>query len=232
MKPPLLILFDVDGTLIRTDGAGVRALNQGFLDIMGWENALGNFSPAGMTDMAIAHRAARWFRGSELTPEEMQQVFERYLEILPRELAQSSGYRVLPGIQRFLEKYSLRGDILIGLGTGNLEKGAAIKLEHGGISDFFRFGGYGSDALDRTEVLAMGIKRGAALSGLDILLERVVVIGDTPLDVEAGKQLGARTVAVATGPYRVSELKSFQPDLVLAHFDEHEKIDSCLEGWV
>ncbi len=232
MTLPLLVLFDVDGTLIRTNGAGVRAMNRGFYDVMGWENALGTFSPAGMTDMAIAHRVARWFRGSELTPEEMKLVFDRYLELLPLELAHSEGFRVLPGIQAFLEKYSAAPDMLLGLGTGNLEKGAAIKLTYGKLHSFFRFGGYGSDALERSELLRVGVQRGEALLGTTLPPERVVVVGDTPLDVKAGQALGARTVAVATGPYRVHEFTEFVPDVVLANFNETEKLNACLSQWM
>ncbi|NTV51960.1 MAG: HAD hydrolase-like protein [Candidatus Firestonebacteria bacterium] len=233
MKSPLVLLFDVDGTLIRTDGAGVRAFNRGFFEVMGWENALGTFSAAGMTDMAIAHRVARWFRGSELEPEEMRRVFDRYLELLPAELAAPGGkFRVLEGIQPFLEKYSLRGDILIGLGTGNLEAGARLKLEHGGIADFFKFGGYGSDALNRDELLAVGMARAAAHAGTSILPERVVVIGDTPLDIAAGRAVGAKTLAVATGPFKLGELQAHAPDAAVADFQGAQILESCLEAWL
>ena len=232
-KPPLLLLFDVDGTLIRTDGAGVRAFNRGFQDVMGWENALGTFSAAGMTDMAIVHRVARWFRGSDLEPEEMQNVFDRYLALLPDELSGSgSGYRVLPGIQPFLEKYSHDGNILIGLGTGNLERGAQIKLKHGGIDAFFKFGGFGSDALTRAELLGVGVARGETLAGGPIPRERVVVIGDTPLDIAAGRALGAKTLAVTTGPFKAGELQAHAPDAVVADFTETQLLETCLEAWL
>ena len=233
MKSPLLLLFDVDGTLIRTDGAGVRAFNRGFLEVMGWENALGTFSPAGMTDMAIAQRVARWFRGTDLEPEEMRRVFDRYLELLPVELSGSgSGYRVLAGIRPFLEKYSHGGELLIGLGTGNLELGARLKLRHGGLEAFFKFGGYGSDAQNRAELLAVGIGRGEALAGGSIPRERVVVIGDTPLDVAAGHAVGAKTLAVATGPFKVAELKACGPDAVVSDFNEISILETCLEAWL
>ena len=231
-KIPLLLLFDVDGTLIRTEGAGVRAFNRGFFDVLGWENALGTFSPAGMTDVAIAHRVARWFRGNDLEPEEMQRVFDRYLELLPGELAGAGGYRVLSGIQPFLEKYSQRDDILIGLGTGNLERGARLKLRPGGIEPFFKFGGYGSDAVNRAELLEVGIRRGEALAGFSVPRARVVVIGDTPLDIEAGRAVGAKTLAVATGPFKAGELQAHSPDAVVGGFDETQVLENCLEAWL
>jgi len=233
MKSPLVLLFDVDGTLVRTNGAGVRAFNRGFMDVMGWENALGTFSQAGMTDMAIAHRVARWFRGTQLEPAEMERVFARYLELLPEELTGAgSGFRVLPGIQAFLEKYSQRGDILIGLGTGNLERGAELKLKFGGIDTFFKFGGFGSDALNRDELLRVGLGRAAKLAGETLLPERVVVIGDTPLDVAAGQALGTKTLAVATGPFKVGELQAASPHAVVADFAQTQILESCLEAWL
>jgi phosphoglycolate phosphatase-like HAD superfamily hydrolase len=200
---------------------------------MGWENALGTFSPAGMTDRAIAQRVARWFRGTDLQPGEMQQVFERYLEFLPEELSgRGSGYRVLSGIQPFLEKHSHDSNILLGLGTGNLEPGARLKLRHGGIDGFFKFGGYGSDAENRAELLEVGIARGEALAGGPIPRERVVVIGDTPLDIAAGRAVGAKTLAVATGPFSPKELQAGHPDLAVADFNEVQVLETCLEAWL
>jgi phosphoglycolate phosphatase-like HAD superfamily hydrolase len=140
--------------------------------------------------------------------------------------------RVLAGIFPFLEKYSQRGEFLIGLGTGNLERGARLKLQVGGIEGFFKFGGYGSDALNRAELLAVGIGRAEALTGETVPRERVVVIGDTPLDVAAGRAVGAKTVAVATGPYKVAELQACAPDAVVADFTDAQTLETCLEAWL
>lgn len=213
-------LFDLDGTLVRTGGAGVRAMSRGFESVMGWSRALESVSLAGMTDPAIAHLISRERRGCDMAPQEMALVFEAYLAFLKEELAAAASYRVLPGIREFLDAESRRPDVLIGLGTGNLEQGARIKLEHGGLSHYFRFGGYGSDACARHEVLIAGVRRAEAAVGESIPPEKFLVIGDTPKDILAGQAIGARTLAVATGPYTPAELDAHQPDAVVAQFDD------------
>lgn len=217
-----LLLFDIDGTLIRTDKAGMRAFNRGFFETLGWPDALSRISPAGMTDLGIARQVAMRFQGRPLTDAQTQAVFRRYLECLPDELRNSAGYRVLPGIAEFLEQQSRRPGVLLGLGTGNLESGARIKLDHGGLNPYFAFGGFGSDAEERTEVLRVAVQRAEKLSGQAWPLERVLVIGDTPLDVAAGKALGARTVGVATGPFRKEELLAAGADDALETFADLE----------
>lgn len=219
-----LLLFDIDGTLIRTDGAGVRAFNRGFLEVMGWPSALSRISPAGMTDLGIARLVALRFQGQDLTAEQTQAVFNCYLNCLAEELHKAANYQVLPGILKFLEVQSSRPEILLGLGTGNLESGARIKLEFGGLNHFFAFGGFGSDAADRTEVLRIAVQRAECLAGHGWSPERILVIGDTPLDVAAGKALGARTLGVATGPYRKAELLAAGADWALETFAEEAAV--------
>lgn len=215
---PTLLLFDVDGTLIRSGGAGIRAFNGAFEAVMGWKNALGGISPAGMTDSGIAERVARSRLGRAFTAAEQAALFSRYLTDLPKSLDASEKFRVLPGIPEFLKRHHGRPRIWMGLGTGNLETGARIKLEHAGLAHFFDFGGYGSDAVERAEVLRLAAARGAALARRPLSACQVVVIGDTPNDVASGKTIGARTLAVATGPFSVKELSACAPDAAVGTF--------------
>jgi phosphoglycolate phosphatase len=215
-----LLLFDVDATLVRTGGAGLRAMDRAFDKIMHWPGALEKISPAGRTDPSIAHEISRIQRGCNMSPEELESVFNCYLEYLAEELENAPGYRVLPGIEKFLEKISQAPDFLLGLGTGNLEAGARLKLKPAGLNRFFNFGGFGSDAEQRPEVLQIGVKQAQAFSGQTIAPGQVLVIGDTQHDVQAGQAIGARTLAVATGPYSVKELQAFQPDWVIQDFTE------------
>jgi phosphoglycolate phosphatase len=225
MHTKTLLLFDLDGTLLRLHGVGVRAFNRGFWEVMGWPDALSEISPAGMTDPLIAHLVSRKKQGRDMTPEEMEKVFAVYLHCLKTEVEQTPHYEILPGILAFLERSALREDLLLGLGTGNLEAGARLKLARGDLNRFFTFGGFGSDASDRPELLSVAVRRGEKAAACEFSPEQVVVIGDTPLDVAAGKAIGARTLAVATGPFSEEALSACAPDGVVRTFNETEKIE-------
>jgi phosphoglycolate phosphatase-like HAD superfamily hydrolase len=198
----------------------MRAMSQGYLEAMGWPDALSGISLAGMTDTGIAHMISRQRRNCEMAPEEMEKIFEAYLRCLEAELATCTDYEVLPGIQRFLETQQGKPDLVMGLGTGNLEKGARLKLERGGLNRFFPFGGYGSDSWDRAEVLRTAVRKAEGFCGESFSPERIVVIGDTPHDIRAGRAIGSRTLAVATGPYTPDELRACRPDWVVRNFEE------------
>jgi phosphoglycolate phosphatase len=217
-------LFDLDGTLLRTGGAGMQAMEQAFVEVMGWQDPLAGVSPAGRTDPSIAHEISWKFRGHDMSPAELQRVFDRYLERLGQALATAPGFRVLPGIREFLEQARAWPDTQLGLGTGNLEPGACLKLEQAGLKEYFSFGGFGSDAVDRVQLLRVAVARGSALLGRPVPSRQVIVVGDTPHDVAAGLALGARTVAVATGPYSQAQLAASGAGVVLADFTEQDKL--------
>ncbi len=228
MSEPILWLFDLDGTLIRTHGTGVRAMNRAFLEIMGWHDALAEISPAGLTDPIIAHRISRIKRGSDMLADEMDMVFKLYLEYLEAGM-RDMNYEVMPGIVKFLEEQVGVPNVMLGLGTGNLEAGARLKLEPAGLNRFFPFGGFGSDARERSELLSIGAARAESLAGTRIRTERIIVVGDTPHDISAGRTIGARTLAVATGPYSQAELAKYQPDLAIKDFSEVEAVRKFFE---
>jgi phosphoglycolate phosphatase-like HAD superfamily hydrolase len=206
LSPPTILLFDIDGTLIDAGGAGRRALEYAFEATAGSNGWLG-FSLAGMTDRAIV-RAALQSRKSAVAEAEIDEVLDQYLERLTYEVAQSPHYVVHAGVRQTLARAERLGArCALGLGTGNLEQGAKIKLARGGLDRTFSFGGFGSDHERRSEVIRIGARRGAAQLGRDVSQCRVVVIGDTPEDVAAARAVGAVCVAVATGPYSVEQLR-------------------------
>ena len=209
-----IVLFDIDGTLVSTGGAGRRAYEAAFAEEFGEEHGLLDFSFSGMTDPLLI----RWgLEAAErrVTRELVQRMVERYLEHLPGELAAGSGYTVYPGVEELVPELAGRAELAVGLGTGNVERGARLKLEPAGIYDYFTFGGFGSDAEDRAEILRAGAERGAAKLGCDLASTRVVVIGDTPRDVEAAHRIDAECFAVDTGGSDTASLREAEPDLLV-----------------
>jgi phosphoglycolate phosphatase-like HAD superfamily hydrolase len=212
---PTILLFDVDGTLVRTGGAGRRAI-EGALAEHGADGAA-SFSFAGMTDRAIV-RLALQSLGRPPSERDITTVLARYLELLAGEVAtaREDEYRVCPGIPAALDAAARSAACAVGLGTGNLEQGAFIKLGRVGLAERFRFGGFGSDAEPRDELLMIGAERGAKLLGVSRADCRIVVIGDTPRDVAAARAIGAECIAVATGPVAQDELVASAPDHLFA----------------
>ena len=202
-----VLLFDLDGTLVLTGGAGRRAMEQAIAAVCGSADGLRGMRFGGMTDHRIIRTALRSVGHADGSVE-VEQVIEAYLQVLPGEVASSETYRVLPGVLELLQSVERTPGVAVGLGTGNVEDGAVVKLARGGLDRFFAFGGFGSDHEDRTEILRTGAKRGARHLGLAPDACRVVVIGDTPRDVRAAKALGVPCVAVGTGGHSVEELRS------------------------
>lgn len=202
---PAILLFDIDGTLVLTGGAGRRALGRAFGEVIGRPDALDTVKLAGMTDLLIC-RDALAAVGEPFDRETVDAVFAAYLGFLEEEVAASPGYRVMPGVYEVVAAVVDRPGIAAGLGTGNMEAGARIKLGRAGLSEPFAFGGFGSDAEDRAELLAAGRDRGAARLGVPASRCRVVVVGDTPRDVRAAHAIGAVCVGVGTATFSSAQL--------------------------
>jgi len=213
-----LLLFDIDGTLVLTGGAGIRALNRAFCQVVGIVNALDGIRLHGKTDPAIVREIFN-ARGAFQNADSYDQILAAYVEFLPEEVQQSRNYRVLPGILRFLQDFQGRSDLAFGLATGNVEAGARIKLARGNLNPFFAFGGFGSDAENRTELVRRAAHNGSRLAGVTIDPNDIFVIGDTPRDVAAGREAGYRTVGVATSDYSTEDLSAAGADLVLSDFE-------------
>jgi phosphoglycolate phosphatase len=219
-----LFLFDLDWTVIYTGGAGVKALDHAFVKHYQIPDAMKQITPDGKTDPAIVREMIRHHLKRDPRPGEIESVCESYVARLPHEVAHAEGYRVLPGIPELLEALSKRQDAWLGLGTGNLEGGAHAKLARCGLMRYFKFGGYATDAEDRPDVLRAGVRRGEKLMGGPVHPREVVVIGDNFRDIDAGKAIGAVTLAVATGTMKLDELASYKPDFLLPDLSDTAKV--------
>ncbi len=200
---PTVVLFDVDGTLVSTGGAGRRAMEDAFEAVCGRRDACEAIAFAGSTDRAIV-RAGLRAAGCPDDAAWVERVLDVYLERLPVHLARASAYRVHPGVVELLDALAAAADagapLTFGLGTGNVEAGARAKLRPAaGLDRRFTFGGFGCDAEDRAELLRVGLRRGAARLGEAPEACRAVVVGDTARDVAAAHAVGAECLAVATG---------------------------------
>ena len=211
---PNVILFDIDGTLISAHGAGRRAFERAVGDFLGSEIRL-EFSFAGGTDRGIA-REALTSLGEVPAEEAIDGILAMYVEYLEVALRASTEFTVFSGVVELLDQLYKRRDIALGLGTGNVEVGARIKLSRGGLNDYFFFGGFGCDAEDRAELIRTGATRGATRLGVALEECRVLIIGDTPRDVAAARAIGADSLAVATGFPSQAELKACNPTYCVA----------------
>jgi len=224
---PTVILFDLDGTLVRTGGAGRRAMRRAFEEHGGHLEAIRSIAFAGMTDRSILRTALRNARLDE-ADEAIEAIIETYLGYLPDEVRQATGYRVLPGVAALLDELRRVEEVALGLGTGNVEPGARVKLGRARLNPYFAFGGFGSDHEDRTELLRAGLRRGADRLGLSPSDCRTVVVGDTPRDVVAAHAMDAICVAVATGPHESDVLRESGADVVFEDLGDPAALDSIL----
>ena len=205
------LLFDLDGTLTRGGGAGSRALGKALHARPRAVEELREMRLDGMTDRLILQSVLNHHHGREPTEAEMAQVFEVYVQHLEREIA-AGLYHVKPAVHETLDLLESRSAI-IGLATGNLEIGARIKLQRGDLWHRFGFGGYGSDAHERADLVRVAIARGhERAGGRKLAREEIFVIGDTPRDITAAHAAGATAIAVATGIYDLDTLKKAGAD--------------------
>jgi phosphoglycolate phosphatase-like HAD superfamily hydrolase len=220
---PTILLYDIDGTLISTGGAGRRAMRRAFASRFGRDEAC-DFRYDGMTDQAILRLALGRAGVDPDGPDyvrEVELVTAAYLAALEDEAARAAAdFRVHPGIARSLDLVGGRAGFAVGLGTGNFRRGAEIKLGRVDLHARFAFGGFGDDHIERPWVLRRGAERGAERLGVDLAACRVVVIGDTPKDIAAARAIGAECIAVATGNYAVEELDAHQPTHAFRSLDD------------
>jgi len=219
-----LILFDIDGTLLMTGGAGKEAFNQVFLDQYGISGAWRDVHPDGRTDPSLIVELFEKNLGRRPSPEEMHRVSEAYSAALEKALPHSERFRLLPGVVELLDCLSDRGIGLLGLATGNFESTAGHKLRHAGLHHYFQFGGYGSDHSLRLDLTRTAIERGRSLLGRAIPNEEILLVGDTLHDIECGRRLDLTTIAVATGTTPRSVLEAARPDFVLDEFTPLEEV--------
>jgi phosphoglycolate phosphatase len=209
-----LLLWDIDGTLL-TGGSGMRALEAAL------QREFGVSGPAPTKGIDFAGRTDIWILrqifariGLPDSEANLARLLAAYLSELPAAL-KHPGARTLPGVLVALEALAARGDCAQAILTGNVERGAHIKLTHHGLSHFFAFGAYADDSERRNELGPVALRRAREHHGVEFSPDRVFVIGDTPHDIECGKAIGACTIAVATGKYSEDELRAESPTVVL-----------------
>jgi len=213
------VLFDIDGTLLHTGGAGAVAWQRAFLELYEVEANIEEHTHAGMTDPEIAEIVFREVLGRDGSDVERAEAIGCYLGHLAGAVSESEGYFVIPGIEELLPRLVEQG-ILLGVVTGNIESAAHIKLARGDLDKYFAFGGYGSDSRSRTELTRKALERGAEVSGAPLDRDQTIAIGDTPRDVKAGHGAGIHVVGVATGSYSVDELKEAGADWAIDNVAE------------
>ena len=206
-----LVLFDIDGTLVHTGGAGTKAFSQTFSHVFGLHHGAERMKFAGRTDVSLVREFFQ-IHGVPESSENFRKFFENYVFWLEHVIAQSTGNECA-GITRFiLDLLALPQPPMLGLLTGNIQLGAEIKLRHFGLWDFFVMGGFADDHEDRNHIAVAALQRGRRVLDPHLHPQEIVVIGDTPFDVKCGKFIGAKTLAVATGGSKYAELKPHGAD--------------------
>lgn len=228
MKKRRLLLWDIDGTLISTGAAGHRAILLATAQRFGGDGDLEGVEIAGRTDTSIAHQILAKY-GAPITEESMESFLDIYLELLAQELPRSQG-KVLPGILELLQRAESREDTVLGLLTGNLRRGARLKLEHYQLWQFFSFGAFADDHHDRNQLGTFALTRAHEGTGQKFLPEQVDVIGDTGHDIACGKAFGARTIAVATGSWAREQLAECAPGFLFDDLSNVDGVEATL-GW-
>ena len=218
-----LYLFDIDGTLITSGGAGETSFREAVVEVCGDVAPLEGVNFAGNTDTGIA-REVLIAAGKEPSQENIMALLDAYLGRLTDRMHQHQG-KLLPGIIPLLNHLKERDDCRLALLTGNLAAGAEVKLTHYGVWHYFAFGAYADDHHVRNELGPVAMARALEDHGEEFTPDQIYVIGDTPRDIECGKAFGAVTVAVATGKYSREELASHTPDFL---FDDFSDADAVL----
>jgi phosphoglycolate phosphatase-like HAD superfamily hydrolase len=221
-----LVLFDIDGTLLSSEGLGRASMQRALAEVFG---SPGNpsYRYDGKTDKQIVRDVMRLEGHSdEHIDSRMERLIALYLEGL-RTGAKSGKFNVRPldGVVELLDALEARQDVVLGLLTGNIERGAKVKLTAAGIDpDRFRVNAFGSDHEDRPQLPAIAQRRASEKLGLEIVGERLVVIGDTPADIECGRSLGARAIGVASGNYTVEQLEAHDAYAVFPSLKDTAKL--------
>ena len=206
-----LVLFDIDGTLVHTGGAGTAAFKKTFAAEFNLHHGTEKMKFAGRTDVSLVREFFR-LHGLDETPAHFRQFFDRYVFWLDQILAHSQGEPCRGVVPWLAELRALPHPPRLGLLTGNIRLGAEIKLRRFGLWEPFEFGGFADDDEDRNQIAAAAFRRARRLLGKELQPEEVVVVGDTPWDIKCGRFIGARVLAVATGGSKLEELQRQEPD--------------------
>jgi phosphoglycolate phosphatase len=219
MPERIAVLFDIDGTLIITGGAGAASWRLAFDELYGIPADIGKFTDTGMTDPDVGRKTFEAVMHRQPERKEFTRLLERRLFYLHQTVTESDGYRVLAGVQEPLPNL-IEDGYLLGLVTGNLEAAAHIKLHRAQLNRFFSFGGYGSDATDRGELTKIALGRGALVYGEPLTPDQAIVVGDTPHDVQGAHAAGMECVGVGSHHFNVDQLRDSGADYAIASLEE------------
>ncbi len=223
---PNLVLFDIDNTLLWSGGAGGRAMNLTFRDMFGIDDGFARVEFSGRTDRSIFAEGMRQHRIRGDGEALLREFMERYFSHLPATLSEMPG-KLMPGFPQLLQTLQQRPDVWLGLATGNFRRSGYLKLAHYGLDGFFPDGGFGEESEERADIVRLAAERLAR--GLD--MTDVVVVGDTPHDVDSALACGAVAAGVATGRHSVDELRACGAQLVFPDFADWERTaDALLAG--
>jgi phosphoglycolate phosphatase len=215
----IAILFDIDGTLLITGGAGAASWRLAFDELYRIPADIGKFTDTGMTDPDVGRMTFEAVLHRQPERSEFTRLLERRLYYLHQTVAESKEYRVLAGVADLLPRL-IEGGYLLGLVTGNLEAAAHIKLHRAQLNRFFSFGGYGSDSTDRGELTRIALQRGALVYGETLTADQAIVVGDTPHDVDGAHAAGMACVGVGSHHFTVDELREAGADYAIASLVE------------
>ena len=223
-----LLLWDIDGTLIVSGGAGMRALEAALRNVFHIDGSLADIDFAGRTDFWIARQVFQKF-GLEPSAGNFSRYFEGYVTALPAEVANPHA-RVLPGVREILRAATEHGGFAQGLLTGNMRSGAQIKLAYHELWDWFAFGAFADDSEQRNHLGPHAVRRALEKHGINFAADDVWVIGDTPHDIACGKIIGARTLAVGTGSSTLDELRQHHPTAAVENLADTEGVLKLFEN--
>ncbi|HEV7641442.1 MAG TPA: HAD family hydrolase [Gaiellaceae bacterium] len=213
------ILFDIDGTLISTGGAGAASWRLAFEELYGIPADIGEYTDAGMTDPEVGRKTFEAVLKREPERKEFTRLLERRLDHLHTTVEESKGYKVFPGVEELLPKL-IEDGYLLGLVTGNVEAAAHVKLHRARLNRFFSFGGYGSDSTDRGELTKTALKRAALVYGERVTAAEALVVGDTPHDVEGAHAAGIACVGVGAYHFTADQLRDAGADYAIGSLAE------------
>ena len=222
------ILFDIDGTLLDSGGAGTSSLNIAFEEIFAIKGAFRSINMAGKTDMQILKEAFELYKidhSNGIIPE----FYRNYVRLLREHIRKASGH-IKPGIREALRELQARKECILGLLTGNIEEGARVKLDFFGLNSYFSIGAFGSDDEDRNKLLPIAVDKLCQMYSVKVGFRDCVVIGDTPRDISCSKPYGAFSIAVATGPYSAGTLSAAGADFVFDDLSNTEAFLSLLKS--